>query len=45
MLKDVQRTGWVRSGVPQPETVASHMYRMAMLAFALPALPGVDRDR
>ena len=30
-LQKLQRTGWVRCGVREPETVASHMYRMAMM--------------
>uniref|UniRef100_F1LCH7 5'-deoxynucleotidase HDDC2 n=1 Tax=Ascaris suum TaxID=6253 RepID=F1LCH7_ASCSU len=34
-LKHLKRTGWVRRNVPEPETVASHMYRMAMLAMTL----------
>ncbi|ELU08978.1 hypothetical protein CAPTEDRAFT_182533 [Capitella teleta] len=32
-LKRTQRTGWVLRGVPRPESVADHMYRMAALAF------------
>ena len=32
-LQHLKRTGWVRRGVQEPETVASHMYRMAMMAF------------
>jgi len=34
-LKHLKRTGWVRFGVPEPETVASHMYRMAVLSMTL----------
>uniref|UniRef100_A0A0N5AS02 5'-deoxynucleotidase HDDC2 n=1 Tax=Syphacia muris TaxID=451379 RepID=A0A0N5AS02_9BILA len=34
-LKHLRRTGWVRIGVPDPETVASHMYRMAILAMSV----------
>jgi hypothetical protein len=30
-LKHLRRTGWVRCNVDQPETIASHMYRMAVL--------------
>ena len=29
-LKGTPRTGWVLSGVPEPETIAAHMYRMAI---------------
>uniref|UniRef100_A0A914C1H8 5'-deoxynucleotidase HDDC2 n=1 Tax=Acrobeloides nanus TaxID=290746 RepID=A0A914C1H8_9BILA len=42
-LKHLKRTGWVHHNVPEPETVACHMYRMAMLAMALAEeLPNVD---
>ncbi|GMT09354.1 hypothetical protein PFISCL1PPCAC_651, partial [Pristionchus fissidentatus] len=45
-LKHLKRTGWVKCGVPEPETVAGHMYRMAVLAWSLKGeLPGIDIDR
>lgn len=31
-LKATKRTGWVRSGVEGPESIADHMYRMAVMA-------------
>jgi putative hydrolases of HD superfamily len=31
-LKDIKRTGWVRSGIPLPESDADHMHRCAMCA-------------
>ena len=31
-LKTTKRTGWVRSNVAAPESIADHMYRMAMMA-------------
>ena len=31
--KHLKRTGWVDNSVTDPETVAGHMYRMAMMAF------------
>jgi putative hydrolases of HD superfamily len=31
-LKNLKRTGWVRQGVPIPESDADHMHRCAMLA-------------
>ena len=34
-LQTTPRTGWVRSGVQQPESVADHMYRMAVLAMTV----------
>mmetsp|Transcript_22465 Transcript_22465/g.64578 ORF Transcript_22465/g.64578 Transcript_22465/m.64578 type:complete len:222 (-) Transcript_22465:27-692(-) len=44
-LKEVKRTGWVRSGVRGAESVADHMYRMAMMGFALGAADGVDSTK
>lgn len=32
-LKHLKRTGWVANHVREPETVAGHMYRMAMMTF------------
>lgn len=32
-LKHMKRTGWVIRNIPDPETIAGHMYRMAMLSF------------
>ncbi|XP_071041550.1 5'-deoxynucleotidase HDDC2 isoform X2 [Parasteatoda tepidariorum] len=34
-LKHIKRTGWVRSNVPDCETIAGHMYRMSVMAFLL----------
>ncbi|KAF9219732.1 HD domain-containing protein [Gyrodon lividus] len=31
-LKTQKRTGWIHSDVPNPESIADHMYRMAVLA-------------
>ncbi|EPZ33402.1 hypothetical protein ROZALSC1DRAFT_27731 [Rozella allomycis CSF55] len=31
-LKSEKRTGWVRKGVPNPESIADHMHRMAIIA-------------
>ncbi|RUS87302.1 hypothetical protein EGW08_004914, partial [Elysia chlorotica] len=44
-LKRVERTGWVRHNVKHPESVAEHMYRMAMIAFALPSDTTLDKDK
>uniref|UniRef100_A0A915ECV1 5'-deoxynucleotidase HDDC2 n=1 Tax=Ditylenchus dipsaci TaxID=166011 RepID=A0A915ECV1_9BILA len=45
-LKHLKRTGWVHFNVPEPETVASHMYRMAVLAMSLEQkLPHVNATR
>ena len=34
-LKQLSRTGWVRSGVENPESVAAHSWGMAVLALRL----------
>jgi putative hydrolase of HD superfamily len=31
-LKRLERTGWVRSGIKHPESVADHMYRMSVMS-------------
>lgn len=43
-LKHLLRSGWVRCGVANPESVASHMYRMAIIALTL-GRPGIDTDK
>lgn len=37
-LKHLQRTGWIRKGIKQPETVASHSWQMAIMALQLSGL-------
>uniref|UniRef100_A0A0K0DB92 5'-deoxynucleotidase HDDC2 n=1 Tax=Angiostrongylus cantonensis TaxID=6313 RepID=A0A0K0DB92_ANGCA len=45
-LKHLKRTGWIKMGVPEPETVACHMYRMAVLAMSLEGqIEGLDVGR
>ncbi|KAJ8322163.1 hypothetical protein KUTeg_000634 [Tegillarca granosa] len=44
-LKHVKRTGWVLKKVSDPESVADHMYRMAVLAFLVDPKTGLDRDK
>ena len=34
-LKQIPRTGWVRSGIKAPESVAAHSWGMAVLAMEL----------
>lgn len=43
-LKALPRTGWVRMGVPAPESVAAHSWGVAWLVLAL-CPPDVDRGR
>eukprot|EP01086_Lenisia_limosa_P014570 TRINITY_DN45415_c0_g1_i1.p1 TRINITY_DN45415_c0_g1~~TRINITY_DN45415_c0_g1_i1.p1 ORF type:complete len:192 (+),score=35.34 TRINITY_DN45415_c0_g1_i1:2-577(+) len=35
-LKSTPRTGWVKRGVSRPESIADHMYRMAIMAMMAP---------
>lgn len=44
-LKIVERKGWVRNGLPDPESVADHCYRAAMLALILGPKLDVNVDR
>ena len=41
-LKRLPRTGWVESGVPDPESVADHSFRVALLTLVLADLKGLD---
>ena len=41
-LKELKRTGWVESGVPEPESVADHSYRVALLTMTLSDRKGLD---
>jgi putative hydrolases of HD superfamily len=34
-LKSLRRTGWIQSGIKDPESVADHSYRLALLAMVL----------
>lgn len=46
-LKQTTRAGWVLRGIAQPESVAEHTYRVALLALVLGGKgePGLDRER
>ncbi len=41
-LKALPRTGWVKRGIPNPETVAEHMYRSQFIAYDLAKILGAD---
>jgi putative hydrolase of HD superfamily len=43
-LKKTKRTGWIRNGIQNPESIADHMHRMAMIAWMIKD-PNLDRDR
>jgi putative hydrolase of HD superfamily len=44
-LKTTKRTGWVKCGVQQPESIADHMYRMGMMSLILGDNAGVNSAR
>ncbi len=44
-LKRIKRSGWWLEGIKDPETVAEHSYRTAMIGFVLAKMEGVDVDK
>jgi putative hydrolase of HD superfamily len=44
-LKRVKRSGWWIAGVKDPESVAEHSYRTAVVAYLLAHLEGVDTGK
>lgn len=44
-MQTTKRTGWVNHGVKESESIADHMYRMAVMAIISGDLPGVNKDR
>jgi 5'-deoxynucleotidase YfbR-like HD superfamily hydrolase len=44
-LKEVKRSGWLISRVPNPEHVGDHSYSTAMLSYLLARKKGLDADR
>jgi putative hydrolase of HD superfamily len=41
-LKNVPRSGWLLLGIPAPETIAEHSFRIGMVGIVLAALEGAD---
>lgn len=41
-LKNTKRTGWVRENIPNPESIAEHSFRMAVLTMILAPKIGAD---
>ncbi len=41
-LKRIPRSGWVKRGVPAPESVADHTFRTTLIAMVLSDLHGLD---
>ncbi len=44
-LKRLARAGWLLLGVPQPESVADHTFRVGIVGIALAAMEGADIGR
>lgn len=44
-LKSLKRTGWVREGMPDPESVAEHTFRVCFLTFLMADELKVDKDK
>ncbi|KAJ8020874.1 HD domain-containing protein 2 [Holothuria leucospilota] len=43
--QDTKRTGWVERGVKDPESVADHMYRMAVMTMLIGNKGDLDKER
>jgi putative hydrolase of HD superfamily len=44
-LKQLPRSGWLLLGIPQPESVAEHSFRVAVVGLVLAAMDGADVGR
>jgi putative hydrolase of HD superfamily len=44
-LKRVRRSGWWLAGIPDPESVAEHVYRTAVIGHLLAKMEGADPHR
>lgn len=44
-VQTTPRTGWVRSGVRAPESIADHMYRMSIMAMTMAGSAEYDQQR
>lgn len=45
LLKRYKRTGWLVAGVREPESIAEHSFRAAIIAAVLAAMEGADPQR
>ena len=41
-LKNVPRSGWLLLGIPEPESIAEHSFRIGMVGIVLAAIEGAD---
>lgn len=44
-LKETKRTGWLNKGITECESIADHMYRMAMIMMVMALPSGLDRSK
>ncbi|KAM0961449.1 hypothetical protein ACFX2J_020642 [Malus domestica] len=44
-LKTTKRKGWINQGIKGPESIADHMYRMALMSLIAGGVPGLNRER
>ncbi len=44
-LKRLSRRGWMKKGVPEPESVADHTFRTTLIAMVLSDLHGLDTQK
>ena len=44
-LKRIPRTGWVQTGIKEPESVADHSFRTTLLAMVLSDQMGLDTEK
>ncbi|KAL9225802.1 hypothetical protein vseg_001684 [Gypsophila vaccaria] len=44
-LKTTKRKGWINQGIKGPESIADHMYRMALMGLIAGDIEGVNRER
>lgn len=44
-LKNTPRAGWLLAGIRDPESVAEHSYRVAVIAYVLACMEGANADR
>jgi putative hydrolase of HD superfamily len=44
-LKNTPRSGWQLAGIPAPESVAEHSFRVGVLAYVIATMEGANADR
>ncbi|OIW04639.1 hypothetical protein TanjilG_07774 [Lupinus angustifolius] len=44
-LKTTKRKGWINNGIKGAESIADHMYRMALMGLIAGDVPGLNRER